>query len=54
MNKFFDTKFFLKISSGKKRVIHRGIAEHMQNYGLSESSLSALTNETKYVRADAS
>ena len=54
MNKFFGSKIFLKISFGKQRIIPREIAEHMENYSLPESSLSALTNETKFVCADSS
>ena len=56
MNKFFGSKIFLKVSFGKQRIIPREIAEHMENYSLSESSLSALSNanETKSVCADSS
>ena len=36
----------------KLRVSPRGIAEHLENYSLPESSIFALTNETKSVLAD--
>ena len=49
MNKFFRPKFFQTISLVFKGLFFNLIPEHVANYGLSESTHSALLSKPKLV-----
>ena len=54
MGKFFELKIIQTFFFGKLCATLQAIAEHMENYSLSESRIFSLTDETKFDYADSS